>query len=346
MENVNGTVFERALGRLMELFPRGRWEAEKSLFYPCEGQKPYFLEAREASRNSVNASIFMRQVKMNRQQAPEMQEVYDEVNATTLLVLPYVTPSFHEWIRQQNQQFIDVAGNAYLEGHGYRIWIEGRKKGGNLSQGSSKSASRAFTPAGLRVVFAVLVNPDVLNEPVRTLADAAGVSIGAVSNALRDLDRDGYIRVARSGRFLLKPQQLARRWVELYAGILKPKLRTRVCLGPGPYEIVEEVKAWDSDVQLGGETAMLTKGYGIRPEESLFYGVYPWKEVTRALRLRPDPEGNIVLRERFWNPTYFPKSGLAPSLLIFADEFADGDERQALIAQEMWSHDEDLQRFH
>lgn len=190
------------------------------------------------------------------------------------------------------------------------------------------------------------MNPDLLNEPVRTLADAAGVSIGAVSNALRDLDRDGYIRVARSGRFLLKSQQLARRWVELYAGILKPKLRTRVCLGPGPYEIVEEVKAWDSDVQLGGETAMLTKGYGIRPEESLFYGVYPWKEVTRALRLRPDPEGNIILRERFWNPTYFPKSGLVPSLLIFADEFADGDERQALIAQEMWSHDEDLQRFH
>lgn len=330
----------------MELFPRGRWEAEKSLFYPCEGQKPYFLEVREASRNSVNASIYRRQVSdMLRAERPEIREVYGEENATTLLVLPYVTRSFHEWMRQHKREFIDTVGNAYLEGHGYRIWIEGRKREGSFSQGSSMNTSRAFTPAGLRLVFAVLVNPDLLNEPVRTLADAAGVSLGAVSNALRDLEQDGYLRVEGRKRFLLKPQQLARRWVELYASILKPKLRTRVCLGPGPYDIVEGMKERDGAVQLGGEAAMLAKGYGIRPEESLLYGAYPWPEATRTLRLRPDAEGNIVLRERFWNPDYFPESGLVPSLLVFADEFTGGDERQALIAQEMWSQDEDLQRF-
>lgn len=343
---MNGTVFERAVDRLRELFPSGRWEAERSLFYPSEGQEPFFLEVRGASRNSVNASIYGRQVAdMLRAGGAEVREFNGEESATTLLVLPYVTRSLHEWIRQRNQQFIDLAGNAYLVGPGYRIWIEGRGKGSNFSRDSSKNTSRAFTPAGLRVVFAVLVNPDLLNETVRTLADAAGVSLGAVSNALRDLERDGYMGVEGRKRFLLKPQQLARRWVELYASILKPKLRSRVCLGPGPYEIVEGRKNWNGTVQVGGEAAMLAKGYGIRPEESLFYGVYPWKEVTRTLRLRPDSEGNIVLRERFWNPDYFPKSSLVPSLLVFADEFTDGDERQALIAQEMWSHDEDFQRF-
>lgn len=257
----------------------------------------------------------------------------------------HVTRKFADWLRQNRYFFIDCAGNAWAEADNYFLRIEGLPQKTELKEGRS-GTSRAFTATGLRVVFSILVKPDLLNAPVRTLADASGVSLGAVSNALKDLERDGYLRLEGRRRFLLKPQQLAHRWVELYASILKPKLRTRVCQGPEPYQVVEKMDAGDGAVQLGSEAAMLAKGYGIRPEESLLYGTYPWSEATRSLRLRPDAQGNTVLVERFWNPDYFPESGLVPSLLIFADEFTDGDERQALIAQEMWSQDEDLQRFH
>ncbi|WP_370592603.1 hypothetical protein [Rothia sp. ZJ932] len=53
-----------------------------------------------------------------------------------------------------------------------------------------------------------------------------------------------------------------------------------------------------------------------------------------------------MLTERFWNPDYLPESDVVPSLSIFADESIDGDERQTLIAQDMWRDDEDLQKFH
>ncbi|MBM7051601.1 hypothetical protein JR346_01060 [Rothia sp. ZJ932] len=70
------------------------------------------------------------------------------------------------------------------------------------------------------------------------------------------------------------------------------------------------------------------------------------RRYTRALRLRPSQGGNVILTERFWNPDYLPESDVVPSLSIFADESIDGDERQTLIAQDMWRDDEDLQKFH
>lgn len=68
--------------------------------------------------------------------------------------------------------------------------------------------------------------------------------------------------------------------------------------------------------------------------------------LVRNLRLIPNDEGNVLWGERFWNSAYLPESSIVPSLLVFADEFANGDERQMLIAQEMWKKDENLQRFH
>jgi hypothetical protein len=263
---------------------------------------------------------------------------------TVIFLFPHVSRNLGEWMRERNYFYMDYAGNAWIEGESYYLRVEGLPKI-PIARDEETKTSRAFTATGLRVLFIILVNSDLLNAPIRTIADASGTSVGAVANALRDLERDGYLIVNGRKRLLTKQPKLIQRWVELYASILKPKLKTRTCEGAEPQEIVANPELWEKFAQLGGEAAMLSKGFGIRPVETRFYSEYPWQDVARFLKLRPAEDGNVVLTERFWNPHYLPASPLVPSLLVFADEFTDGDERQAMIAQEMWNHDEDLQQF-
>lgn len=349
MKNMNKTVWVRVRDQLKRIFPKSKYEERDDdiYFYPSEEQGPYRLEARDASKNSVNASSFQHSViAMRHGQSPGVLEGKTHLETPILLVLPYVNRSFHEWLREHGHQFIDSSGNAYLEGHGYKIWIEGRKKSDSLNQSPSKGTSRAFTVTGLRVVFVLLVLPDLLSKPVRTIADAAGVSLGAAAYALQDLERDKHILVNGRKRRWVNESRTAQLWMALYATVLKPKLKSRRCAGPTPHEIVDKLTdAWKGEAQLGGEAAMLAKGYGIRPIETRFYGDFPWGSLTHRLRLVPSEAGNVILMERFWNPSYFPDTDYVPTLLIFSDESLGGDERQSFIAQEMWRADEDLQRF-
>lgn len=119
----------------------------------------------------------------------------------------------------------------------------------------------------------LLANPELLNKPVRILAEAAGISTGAASNTLKDLKEEGFIAAEGRRRFLLNPQKLARRWVELYPVVLKPKLHVRRYSGPRPQEMISRGKDWEEYAQLGGEAAMLAMGYGIRPIETQFMEV-------------------------------------------------------------------------
>ena len=62
-----------------------------------------------------------------------------------LLVTDYVTPPMAETLRTLEQQFVDAAGNAYLDGPGLLVDVAGRKAEG--MQGEPRPG-RAFTPAG------------------------------------------------------------------------------------------------------------------------------------------------------------------------------------------------------
>ncbi|MDO4898155.1 MAG: hypothetical protein Q3965_02500 [Rothia sp. (in: high G+C Gram-positive bacteria)] len=101
---------------------------------------------------------------------------------------PHVTRNFQEWLHEQKHEFIDASGNAWMAGEGCTIWVEGRRSHKVPQADEPKRTSRAFTATGLRVVFVLLVSLELVGAPVRTISEAAGVSIGAVSNVLKDLD--------------------------------------------------------------------------------------------------------------------------------------------------------------
>jgi hypothetical protein len=92
------------------------------------------------------------------------------------------------------------------------------------------------TATALRVVFALLCRPDLLNAPYREIVDAAGVALGAVGWVFFDLAERGYVAGAtrKGNRRLLDPNRLYDEWVTNYPIKLRPKLNPRRFNAPNP----------------------------------------------------------------------------------------------------------------
>jgi len=113
-------------------------------------------------------------------------------------------------------QFIDAVGNAYLRGPGLFVLVKGQRPvEGEDFQLAGQDGKRAGTATNLRVFFALLCKPELLNAPYRDINQAAGVALGAVGWVFFDLNARGYITggKGKGDRVLLERQRLVQEWV-------------------------------------------------------------------------------------------------------------------------------------
>ena len=92
----------------------------------------------------------------------------EQVGKPPLLVTDYVTPPLAEKLKARNIAFLDVAGNAFLDQPPVYIWIKGERP--MEIPGRDKAKGRAFQASGLKVLFALLCNPDWVAKPYREIA--------------------------------------------------------------------------------------------------------------------------------------------------------------------------------
>ena len=96
-----------------------------------------------------------------------------------LLVADYVNPNMAQALREQDVQFLDTAGNAYLNQPPLFIFVTGKKNPGQPKK-MREGPNRAFDVAGLKVIFGLLCDPALAAQPYRAIADRAGVALGTV----------------------------------------------------------------------------------------------------------------------------------------------------------------------
>lgn len=254
-----------------------------------------------------------------------------------LLVAPYITPELANHCRKLNLHFIDTTGNAYLRAPRLYIFVRGERPQGHA--GTATGARAAGTATALRVVFALICKPELLNAPYRDIVGAAGVALGAVGWVFFDLQRRGYIAGgtrARNRRFL-EPGRLLEEWVTTFPIKLRPKLNQRRFRAPDP--------GWWQHARLangalwGGEVAATKLTGYLKPATCTIY-VDPTKARERIAtlvkehRLRADPQGDVEILDMFWNfPTDPTQRELVPPLLIYADLMATFDPRNIEIAK-------------
>jgi hypothetical protein len=257
------------------------------------------------------------------------------ITKANLLIAQYIGPDVADWLRAEKIQFADTAGNAFLQTPGTLIWVKGnrpvRDEQSELKAVLRKQvAARAFEPAGLRILFAFLCDPSLVNRPYREIAEKAGVAHGSVGWVMGELPHRGFLYdfgPDKGGRKLRRIDELLAEWAAAYARRLRPSL------------VLGRFRSNDPNwwthfhpriyhALLGSEPAAAKVTKHLRPEVITLYvhKIEPRLLVDHALRA--DPNGNVEIAQRFWNfDTVEAEEGLTPLPLIYADLLATGDPR-------------------
>jgi len=248
-----------------------------------------------------------------------------------LLVTWYVTPQMADRMKEMGIEFIDTAGNAYINQPPLFIFIKGNRP---VDRYPKERPTRAFQPTGLQVVFALLGNPGLEDKPFRQIAKAANAALGTVGWVIRDLKNLGYLLDrGKRGRRLLRKKELLDRWIAAYPDQLRPKNLVGRYRAPN--------KEWWKDEVLtpftafwGGEVAAAKLTRYLKPQVVTIYIKGNPGRLLLKHKMRKDLEGKIEVLKAFWNFEYnWQFTDLVHPILIYADLLATGDTRNIETAE-------------
>lgn len=255
----------------------------------------------------------------------------EKIPYQVLLIARYVTDNIAEQLKQNGIQFIDTAGNAYINQPPVYVFIKGNKPPDILKYAPMK---RAFNTTGLRVIYAFLCNPGLEDKPYREIAAAADVALGTIGWLMRELKEMGYLLdMGKQGCKLVQKENLLQRWVTAYPEKLKPKL----ILGRfrGAHDWWQDKTLNPINEQWGGEVAAAKLTKYLKPEIITVYTIR--EQLTPFLtehRLRKDQAGDIEILEKFWKPMeIWPYEDMVHPILIYADLIATGNQRNLETAK-------------
>ena len=258
-----------------------------------------------------------------------------------LLVAPRITAEMAEKCRELGLQFIDTLGNAFLKAPGLFVLITGqRPRNKKEFVLTTNETQQAGTPTALRMVFALLCKPGLLNAPYREIKQAGQVALGAVGWVFFDLNTRGLTLggYKKGDRRILERKRLIEEWATNYPIKLRPKLNPRRFRAEG-LEWWRKVDITQYGAQWGGEVAAEKLTGYLRPATCTIYmnpgaGKNNLIKLVRDNRLRADDDGDIEILETFWD--FVPdenKPDIVPPLLVYADLRATNDPRNFETAQ-------------
>lgn len=250
-----------------------------------------------------------------------------------LLITDHVSPSLAQRLREHHQHFADTAGNVYLEGHGLFIYVSGRKPD---EKKLALPTGKSYTLTRLKVLFALICDPDLAAAPLRKIAAAADVPVGSLSAVLADFKEQGYLSSRDKRRQLNGSLRLLDDWAHGYALSLRGKTLAERYLAPS-------FAAWQEwpigRLRWGGEAAAVCLGCHAQPGLLTLYGEKLPPRLLAGQRLSlagpVDYEQLLELRQPFWGKSLSvdgPLDTVAPAL-IYADLLATGNPRCLEAAQ-------------
>jgi hypothetical protein len=154
-----------------------------------------------------------------------------------ILLALYVPRKIGRYMGELGINWVDQAGNCRLQiGVDYIAVIEGRRPIYTPATG------RGVGAAGYRVLFTVLAKPELLDVPVRALADAAAVGKTTAAETIARLQQEGLVGPGMERRRIIDPKALLDRWILGY----ETTVRHRMIIGrfrtPDPQSIFEAKK--------------------------------------------------------------------------------------------------------
>lgn len=258
----------------------------------------------------------------------QLQRLKEQTGQRPLLISSYLTSTVSDRLIQEGVEFIDAAGNMYLNSSAAYILIQGKRP-------LEVPAQSILTVTSLKLIYAVLTDSRVLEANYREVAQFAGISLGSVSSAIQALYESGYLQRQRGGGYRLEDySKLLSIWELGYMEKLRPKLFVGTFKMTGYQDFTAiseqiEAKAETEGYLIGGELGAAIATRYLRPQRATLHVSGNMRELMVALRLMPDAKGDVTLLHRFgeWNLWRDGDRRLASPLLMRAELLVEHDDR-------------------
>lgn len=328
-------AFNQETGLVLVAQEQGKW-------FPARTDAVLKLHPYEITFNAV--------LKRWVQQANEGSIVAElgRMPAPALLVADYVNPNMADRLRSAGVQFVDTAGNAYIREKNLFIFVKGNRAPSEYS--SPRRTTRAFNAAGLKVIFSFLLDPNLVGETYRTIAESSGVSLGAIGWVLGDLKELGYVdeRGKDRPRCLVKPLGLLDRWAEAYPEKLVPELdmglfQTPFQLPWKEMDLSQFGGCWGGEVGASfmDDFLLPARGTVYLPKDNMKALLMKYR-IRKANKNLPTSSDTIRICDKFWTRSSelagvgSGPNKAAPDILVYADLLASGDPRNYEAAERLY----------
>lgn len=269
---------------------------------------------------------------------PALNHQFTHMNEHGLLVAHYINPLMAERLRGLDIWFIDTAGNAYIKALPVYVYIKGNKPSETQK---AQPTNRAFTPIGLKIVYALLCQPKLVNAPYREMAQTTTAALGTVALVFRDLTKLGFIvDMGSRGRRLKNRKTLLERWLIAYPEQLRPKLETGNYRATDP-NWWQTVDLQNTQAYWGSEVAADKLTHYLKPQMITLYVMEERATQFKITnRLRKDPDGDIEILKTFWDvQSELNQADIVNPILVYADLIASGDPRNIETAQILYERE-------
>ncbi|MCL4376847.1 MAG: type IV toxin-antitoxin system AbiEi family antitoxin [Actinobacteria bacterium] len=250
-----------------------------------------------------------------------------------LLVTQIATNDITELLKNLDINFIDAAGNAYINVPPLYINIKGQKltrlvETKRTVNNITVKDIGIFQPAGLQIIFALLCIPKLERNPYREVAEMANVALGTVHTTMKLLEKHGFlINDETQSKKLTNKKELLKEWILGYP----EKIKSKYLVGKYKTENPEFVRTTDFKyfgALLGGETAAAQITNYLRP---LIHTIYIGDKIGEFVlrnRLKKNLNGNVEIVKKFWDFTNDNEiKNIVPAILVYTDLITTGDPR-------------------
>jgi hypothetical protein len=248
-----------------------------------------------------------------------------------VLIADYLSQALQKELRANQINYLDVAGNAFLQHQDLFILVEGRKPESDLF----KSEKGPFQPAELSLLFSFLIQPDLINASYRTLETRLNTSKTTLSGLISKLKLQGYLHGQPKQYQFQQVRHLLDSVAQSFHESLKPQIliqRFQFAKRNG-HEDWQQWKLPDG-TRWGGEAAAHLIDDFLYPEEWTLYGTDGVKDLLMTLPIKPESEGPITMYQQFW-PSEIeesPHGNRVPIPVLYADLMGSGIGRNQQAA--------------
>lgn len=262
-----------------------------------------------------------------------------------LLIAPRITPGCATLLKSRDICYADAAGNLFLHAGPLYLNVTGQKTAGKAVRDHLMPLHQSFAPNALKIVFAILTDPDLdrdparslLNQTYRRIGEMTGLPLGSIASTMSALQTGGYVVTEEKGeRLLLDRKKLMVRWIEDYAARLRPRLVA------GHYRVPQSRWWVNADVHeangaWGGEVSGAKLTAYLSPETVTIYSADLPGEFVIAHALHKDPAGKVEILRPFWGPIPWARhEDCVHPLLVYADLMASEIDRNMDTAQRVY----------